>query len=82
VQRAYDNAKAAALWANTYSRTNAEEYWADGVQSYFDASRMVDPPNGTHNAINTRAKLKEYDQDLFSLIDTPFKGLAWRPRCP
>ena len=61
---------------------NAEEYWAEGVQSYFDANKMVDRPNGIHNAIGTRAKLKEYDQDLFSIIDAAFKATAWRPRCP
>ena len=61
---------------------NAEEYWAEGVQSYFDANKTVDPPNGIHNAIGTRAKLKEYDQDLFSIIDAAFKATAWRPRCP
>jgi len=82
VQQAYDHAKAAGLWANTYSMANAEEYWAEGVQSYFDANKMVDRPNGIHNAIGTRAKLKEYDQDLFSIIDAAFKATAWRPRCP
>ena len=82
VQQAYDHAKAAGLWANTYSMANAEEYWAEGVQSYFDANKMVDRPNGIHNAIGTRAKLKEYDRDLFSLIDAAFKATAWRPRYP
>jgi hypothetical protein len=61
---------------------NAEEYWAEGVQSYFDANKTVDPPNGIHNAIDTRAKLKEYDRDLFSLIDAAFKATAWRSRRP
>jgi hypothetical protein len=82
VQLAYDHAKAAGLWEKTYSMANAEEYWAEGVQSYFDANRMVDPPNGIHNAIGTRAKLKDYDPELFGLLDRAFGSTPWRPHCP
>jgi alpha-glucosidase len=82
VQQAYDHAKSTGLWASTYSMSNAEEYWAEGVQSYFDANKMVDPPNGIHNGIDTRIKLKKYDPDLFFLIDSAFHDIAWRPRCP
>jgi hypothetical protein len=82
VQQTYDHAKGAGLWANTYAISNPDEYWAEGVQSYFDTKKFVDPPNGIHNSISTRAKLKGYDPDLFSVIDAAFKGLAWQPRCP
>src|SRR5262245_20196432 len=82
VQHAYDRAKIAGLGASTYAMSNPEEYWAEGVQSYFDANLYADPPNGIHNAINTRAKLKDYDPRLFELIDRAFNGGAWRPRCP
>jgi hypothetical protein len=82
VQQAYEHARAAGLWANTYSMANPEEYWAEGVQSYFDANRRVDPPNGIHNAVNTRVKLKDYDPELFGLIDRAFGGTPWRPHCP
>jgi hypothetical protein len=82
VQQAYDRAKRKGLWANTYSMANADEYWAEGIQSYFDANKSVDPPNGIHNGINTRMKLKTYDPELFPLIDSAFGGIGWRPRCP
>jgi hypothetical protein len=91
VQRAYKKARQAKLWENTYSMNNrmtddpvkyAEEYWAEGVESYFDANRFADPPDGNHNAINTRAKLKAYDRPLYKLINDTFRSTPWRPRCP
>jgi hypothetical protein len=64
------------LWNDTYAATNHEEYWAEGVQSYFDCNN---PPNrGVHNGVNTREKLKEYDPRLFELIDDSFKKPAFR----
>jgi hypothetical protein len=45
------------LWQDTYAATNPAEYWAEGVQSYFDCNA---PPNtGVHNDINTREKLRQ-----------------------
>jgi len=82
VQQTYEHAKNTGLWANTYAISNPEEYWAEGAQSYFDTNQFSDPPNGIHNSISTRAKLKEYDPDLFAVLDAGFKGLVWRPRCP
>ena len=91
VQRAYKKARQAKLWENTYSMNNrmtndpvkyAEEYWAEGVESYFDANLFADPPHDNHNAINTRAKLKAYDGPLYKLIDAAFHGTPWRPHCP
>jgi hypothetical protein len=91
VQEAYKKAREAGLWEHKYSMDNemtndpikyAEEYWAEGVQSYFDANRFVDPPDGIHNAINTRAKLKKYDRPLYNLINKAFHNSAWRPHCP
>lgn len=82
VEDAYRNAQSNGLWARTYAIENPEEYWAEGVQSYFDTNLFSDPPNGIHNAINTRAKLRGYDPQLFALIDDAFKSSNWRPRCP
>jgi hypothetical protein len=82
VQQAYAAAKTTGLWTNTYSMSNAEEYWAEGIESYFDANKMVDPPNGIHNAISTQGKLKDYDPLLFALINGVFKDTSWRPHCP
>lgn len=64
------------LWKDTYAATNHSEYWAEGVQSYFDCNN---PPNkGVHNDINTREKLAKYDPDLFALVDEAFGKNAWR----
>jgi alpha-glucosidase len=72
---AYANAMAVGLWSKTYAATNHKEYWAEGVQSYFDCNN---PPNAVHNDINTREKLARYDPDLFALIDEVFRQSTFR----
>lgn len=72
----YARATDSGLWKDTYAATNAGEYWAEGVQSYFDCNA---PPNaGVHNDINTREKLAKYDPDLFELIDDVFRKSPYR----
>jgi alpha-glucosidase len=75
LKAAYDQALAKGLWKKTYAATNHKEYWAEGVQSYFDCNN---PPNAVHNDINTREKLAKYDPGLFELIDGVFKQSKWR----
>ncbi|MCI0702857.1 MAG: hypothetical protein L0241_17390 [Planctomycetia bacterium] len=72
----YARAMNRGLWKNTYSATNAGEYWAEGVQSYFDCN--APPSRGVHNDINTREELAKYDPDLFELIDEVFKQSPYR----
>jgi hypothetical protein len=76
----YAKAMARGLWRKTYAATNAEEYWAEGAQDWFDCNRTADPPNGVHNRICTRAQLQEYDPDLHGLLATVFPDDGWRPR--
>lgn len=71
----YEAAKSEGLWKDTYAMTNPQEYWAEGVQSYFGTNRENDKE---HNHVNTRAELKEYDPRLFKLIDTAFRGCDWQ----
>src|SRR5206468_3493150 len=71
----YARAIEAGLWKGTYAATNHSEYWAEGVQSYYDCNA---PPNASHNDVNTREKLARYDPDLFALIDETFKQNSWR----
>jgi len=66
------------LWKNTYGATNNDEYWAEGVQMYFDCARSASPPNGVHNEICNREQLKKYDPRLFALIDREFGHNPWR----
>lgn len=81
VANAFRHARGKGLWIDTYSMQNEEEYWAEGVESYFDANLFQHPPNGIHNEINTRAKLKQYDPQLYQLIDGAFHDGSWRPPC-
>ena len=71
----YDAARGAGLWEGKYAGKNPEEYWAEGVQSYFDTNREEDHD---HNHVNTRSELAEYDPRLFALIDREFRGVHWR----
>jgi alpha-glucosidase len=75
LQAAYARSMEAGLWKKTYAATNYKEYWAEGVQSYFDCNN---PPNAVHNDINTREKLAKYDPDLFRLIDDVFRQSKFR----
>lgn len=75
LRAAYDAAIAAGLWKDAYAATNHKEYWAEGVQSYFDTNRESDD---VHNHVDTRAELAEYDPRLYALIDSEFRGSKWR----
>lgn len=72
VRAAYDDAIANNLYTNTYAADNVEEYWAEGVQTWFNANLESDPPNGLHNSVNTRAELESYDPALHGLISRIF----------
>jgi predicted SprT family Zn-dependent metalloprotease len=75
LKRIYDSAMAKGLWKGKYASNNRAEYWAEGVQSYFDTNRK---PDHDHNHVDTREELAEYDPDLAKLIDEVFRGSKWR----
>src|SRR4029079_3904329 len=75
---AYADAMARGLFTNTYAATNADEYWAEGVQDWFDANLTAKPANGIHNEIGTRAALKTYDPALARLLERVFGNDEWR----
>ena len=79
---AYQNAIETGLWENTYALETIEEYWAEGVQDYFNTNLEAIPTNGIHNFVNTREELKEHDPTLFAIIDIVFAGFEWTPSCP
>lgn len=56
------------LWKDTYCISNKEEYFAETVQSFYNCNRYSETPNGVHNSINTRQKLKEYDPEMYTLL--------------
>ncbi|HYG76580.1 MAG TPA: hypothetical protein VEK08_16365 [Planctomycetota bacterium] len=69
VKKAYDSAMAKKLWAGKYASTNHHEYFAEGVQNWFDNNRENDHD---HNHVNTRAELIEYDPGLADLCREVF----------
>ena len=79
LRAAYQAALERKLWKNTYAATNHSEYWAEGVQSWFDDNA---PPDALHNDIRTRAKLKEYDPTLAKLCQEVFGDGEWRYKRP
>ncbi len=75
---AYDSAMSSRLWASTYAAENRDEYWAEGVQSWFG---LNDPPGWIHNGVNTRAELEGYDPVLASLIKEVFGDIEVTSSC-
>ena len=69
VQAAYDAAMTTGLWKGKYASVNHHEYFAEGVQSWFDDNRENDHD---HNHVNTRAELVEYDPALAALCREVF----------
>ena len=65
----FETAKKSKLWEGTYASTNKEEYWAEGVQSWFNTNREND---AEHNNVNTRTELKNYDTALATLLNEVF----------
>ncbi len=64
------------LWKNTYAATNHKEYWAEGVQSYFDCNAPAD--GNQHNHVRTREALEKYDPELFQILDEAFRQNPYR----
>ncbi len=82
LQRLYRQAQQRGLWRMTYAGRDFKEYWAEGVQSWFDANLEADPPNGIHNQVNTREELERYDSELAALIAEVFVQTPWRWKPP
>lgn len=69
VKASYDAAMKAGLWKGKYASVNHHEYFAEGVQSWFDNNRE---PDHDHNHVNTRKELIEYDAGLAALCKEVF----------
>ena len=79
LEAVYDRALKRGLWRGTYAGSNAEEYWAEAVQDWFDNNREND---SLHNHVNTRAELKEYDPELARLCAEVLGENPWRYHKP
>jgi len=75
LQLAYSNAKNEQLWGSDhYAMTNYKEYWAEGVQSYFNANIGLGP--------NTRSALQNQDPPLYDIMYGIFGDNPFFHTCP
>ena len=75
LKAAYQAAMKKGLWKTKYAANNHHEYWAEGVQSWFNTNR---PPDHDHNHVDTREELVEYDPGLAALVREIFGQGRWR----
>lgn len=69
LEATYDAAMKAGLWKGKYAAVNHYEYFAEGVQSWFDDNRVNDHD---HNHVHLRSQLIEYDPGLAALCREVF----------
>jgi hypothetical protein len=69
LEAVFDAAMAQGLWKGKYASVNHHEYFAEGVQSWFDNNREDDHD---HNHVNTRAELIDYDPGLAAICREVF----------
>jgi alpha-glucosidase len=74
LQASLDSAIAKGRWRNVYASTNIAEYWAEGVQNWFNVNAEVNTNegDGKHNKINTREELLRYDPGLYAILSRFF----------
>lgn len=75
VKLAWQNAMSQGLWKGKYASVNHHEYFAEGVQSWFDNNREDDHD---HNHVNTREELLNYDPALADLCREVFRETELR----
>jgi dipeptidyl aminopeptidase/acylaminoacyl peptidase len=83
LEKLYEQAAGKGMWRGTASARSRAEYWAAGVEAYFDAAGDGQPPDLADRPITTREALKAYDPELFALVDETmaYKGhVDWRYR--
>jgi hypothetical protein len=66
---AYDAAMRDGLWKGKYASVNHHEYFAEGVQCWFDNNRINDHD---HNHVHLRSELLDYDPRLAALCKEVF----------
>jgi len=79
---AYRYAYAHSLWGwgyiGSYAMTNSEEYFAEGLQAYFDVGYPYDRQGAPWN----RAQLYRKDPTLAKFVDRYMGQNPWRGGCP
>lgn len=70
LKQAFNSARKNGLWKRLYAITNAEEYWAEGTQFWFNT--------GKSHHVRTREQLKSYDLPLAALLAEVYGDTNWR----
>lgn len=81
LQEKFDAAIAVGKYKNVYANTNIWEYWAEGVQNWFNVNAEVEKADGKHNWVNTREDMKKYDPDLYEIVSRYFPEFEESPSC-
>jgi hypothetical protein len=76
---ALSDTKSAGRWQGSYALVNDIEYYARGVEAWFDTSAEGSPPDGK---VDTRAHFLAYDPALGVLVEESMPDDTWRPNCP
>lgn len=79
LQKLLDKAVASGKYVNTYAKTDIAEYWAEGIQDWFNTNAEAPKPDGKHNPLNTRKELLKYDPELYNLIHKYFSEFKGNP---
>ena len=72
LKQLYETAMTNKKWRGTPAVEGRVEYFAEGVLAYFNAVGQQMPPNDAPHQIATRELLKDYDPDLFALVNETF----------
>lgn len=70
IQAAYKEAMSKGLWKNHYGSTNANEYWAEGTQTWFWSNYEF---TDGEKRIQTPEDLQQYDPKLYELLGRVYK---------
>ena len=65
----YEKATGDGKWKGTAAVHDHVAYWGEGVLAYFDAVGQDAAPNDAAHPIDTREALKDYDPDLYVLVN-------------
>ena len=65
LEQGLEDALAKGLWTGSYAASNADEYWAEGVQAWFDVGWSL-------TGVDTRTELEAYDATFAGIMREVF----------
>lgn len=71
IERAFTNARLQTLWKSSYASINVNEYWAEGVQFWFN-SNMAYKAGGLE--ITSADDMRRHDPALHNVLDQVFRA--------